>query len=118
LVQPNALDREAKLGVAERINIRHAGQDVEVSELLPAQAAQNVIPVSLAGFVLEEYTVPPVEQTKKELKENNHDEDRKYLFGELAQRVLRIGMVFDRRAIRHVPIRCIRSIGGGEFEPE
>ena len=47
--------------MAERINVRHAGRNVDFSELLPAQAALNVIPVSIRGFLLEDFSVPPTE---------------------------------------------------------
>jgi hypothetical protein len=35
--------------MAERINVRQGRQEREFSELLPAQVATNIIPVSLAG---------------------------------------------------------------------
>jgi AraC family transcriptional regulator len=53
--------------MAERITISHAGHDVGVLELLPAPAAANVIPVSLAGFHLEDYNVPTAEIPDHEL---------------------------------------------------
>jgi hypothetical protein len=47
--------------MTERLNIRHAGRSVDFFELLPAQAATKVIPVSLAGLHLEDYIIPRAE---------------------------------------------------------
>src|SRR5215471_8965655 len=47
--------------MAERINVRQSGRNVEFSKLLPSQAAADVIPVSLAGFHLEDFIIPTTE---------------------------------------------------------
>jgi hypothetical protein len=53
--------------MADRINIRHAGRNVEFPELLPTKAAVNVIPVSLAGFHLADFIIPPAEAPAYEI---------------------------------------------------
>jgi AraC family transcriptional regulator len=47
--------------MAERMNVRRGGRELDFSELLPAQAPVNVIPVRIAGLILAEYNFPPVE---------------------------------------------------------
>jgi AraC family transcriptional regulator len=54
-------------GMLEQVHVRRGGRELEFSQLFPAQAALNVIPVSIAGLVLQELIIPPAEVRSYEI---------------------------------------------------